>query len=155
MLSRLSLWLNKPSVWMKLSFARASWIFQLSLGGSDKLGVKRWHYALLPLQPVLVITTGKQTKDQGVYTPLDVASNRIQSEESPVFSLGIGKDVDSSELDKIASEPDNVFTVDSYQELDNKVKDVKRALCIGIVDYSPIYWHSQHIDVIQRMNCFR
>ena len=50
-----------------------------------------------------------------------------------MFSLGIGKYVDSSELDKIASGPDNVFTVDSYEELENKVKEIKRGLCIGIV----------------------
>ena len=75
--------------------------------------------------------TGKQTTDQGVYTPLDVASSRLKSKGAPVFSLGIGEDVDTSELARVASSPDNVFTVDSYEDLDSKVKDMKRGLCIG------------------------
>ena len=62
-----------------------------------------------------------------------MASARLQSKGAPVFSLGVGKDVDSSELNKIASEPDNVFRVDSYEDLDSKVKEIKRGICIGIV----------------------
>ena len=49
-----------------------------------------------------------------------------------MFSLGIGKDVDISELNKVASGPDNVFSVDSFEDLDDKVKEIKRGLCIGI-----------------------
>lgn len=49
-----------------------------------------------------------------------------------VFSLGIGEDVDTTELEEVASEPENVFTVDSYGDLNDKVKEIKRSLCIGI-----------------------
>lgn len=47
-----------------------------------------------------------------------------------MFVLGIGKDVDPSELKKIASGPDNVFTVDSSNALDDKSEEVKRGICI-------------------------
>ena len=81
-----------------------------------------------------MITTGKQSKDLGTPTPLDVASSRLQSKGAAVFVLGIGKDVDPSELNQIASGPKNVFRVDSFADLDEKSNEYKRGICIlGIV----------------------
>ena len=81
-----------------------------------------------------MITTGKQSKEQGTPTPLDEASSRLQSKGAAVFVLGIGDDVDSSELNQIASGPKNVFRVDSFADLDEKSNDYKRGICIlGIV----------------------
>ena len=85
---------------------------------------------MLFFQPVFVITTGKQTTEEGPFTPLDEASARLQKKGAAVFVLGIGKDVDPSELDQIASGPDNVFTMDSSDELDEKSDEVKRGICI-------------------------
>ena len=85
---------------------------------------------LLIFQPVFVIITGKQTKDEGPFTPLDETSSRLQSKGAAVFVLGIGKDVDPSELDEIASGPDNVFRVDSFNDLDDKSDELKRGICI-------------------------
>ena len=52
-----------------------------------------------------------------------------------MFVLGIGKDVDASELKQIASGPNNVFTVDSFEDLDNKANEAKKGICIlGIVN---------------------
>ena len=53
-----------------------------------------------------------------------------------MFALGIGDDTDKSELEKIASSPDNVFTVKSFAELDDKVHQIKKGFCIGIVETS-------------------
>ena len=99
--------------------------------------LKFQFYLCLPIytffffvQPVLVITTGKQTTNQGVYMPLDLASFLLQSKGAAVFVLGIGKDVDNSELNDIASSPGNVFTVDSFQDLDKKANEIKRGICI-------------------------
>ena len=47
-----------------------------------------------------------------------------------MFVVGIGKDVDNSELSQIASGPNNVFTVDSFEALDNKANEAKRGICI-------------------------
>ena len=77
-----------------------------------------------------MITTGEQTKDQGVYTPLDEASSCLQDKGAAVFVLGIGKDVDPSELNQIASGPKNVFTVDSIKELDEGSNELKRGICV-------------------------
>lgn len=69
-----------------------------------------------------------------MYTPLDIASSRLQSKGAAVFVLGIGKDVDASELKQIASGPNNVFTVDSFEDLDNEANEAKKGICIlGIV----------------------
>lgn len=77
-----------------------------------------------------MITTGKQTADQGVYTPLDIASSRLQDKGAAVFVLGIGKDVDPSELKQIASGPNNVFTVGSFEDLDTKANEAKKGICV-------------------------
>ena len=79
---------------------------------------------------MLVITTGKQTTDQGAYTPLDEASTGLQSKGSAVFVLGIGKDVDPSELNQIAAGSKNVFTVDSFEDLNEKAKEIKKGICV-------------------------
>ena len=47
-----------------------------------------------------------------------------------MFVLGIGKDVDSSELIQIASGPNNVFTVDTFSDLENKADEAKRGICV-------------------------
>ena len=95
-------------------------------------------YFFLDSKPVFLITTGKQTTDQGAYTPLDEASSRLQSKGATVFVLGIGKDVDNSELNKIASRPNNVFTIDSFEDLDDKANEIKRGICIlGILIIKP------------------
>ena len=46
-----------------------------------------------------------------------------------MFVLGIGKDVDPSELNQIASGPNNVFRVDSFEDLDNNADLIKRGIC--------------------------
>ena len=50
--------------------------------------------------------------------------------------MGIGDDIDKSELEKIASSPDNVFTVKTFDELEDKVHQIKRGFCIGITQIS-------------------
>ena len=46
-----------------------------------------------------------------------------------MFVLGIGNDVDPSELNQIASGPRNVFTVDSFGDLSNRANSIKRGIC--------------------------
>ena len=57
-----------------------------------------------------------------------------------MFVLGVGKDVDSSELNQIASGPKNVFTVDSFAALDDKANSIKRGICtFGMVCNGSLY----------------
>ena len=83
-----------------------------------------------------MITDGIQTTTQGPYTPLDLLSSRLQQKKASVFALGIGDDIDESELEKIASSPENVFTVKSFDQLGDKVHRIKRGFCLGIVQIS-------------------
>ena len=53
--------------------------------------------------------------------------------------MGIGDDIDKSELEKIASSPDNVFTVKSFDELEGKVHQIKRGFCKGIAQISFVF----------------
>ena len=53
-----------------------------------------------------------------------------------MFALGIGDDIDKSELEKIATSPDNVFTIESFDDLEDKVHQIKTGFCIGIVQIS-------------------
>ena len=46
-----------------------------------------------------------------------------------MFVLGIGEDVDASELHEIASSPNNVFRVDSFEDLDDRVPTIRRGIC--------------------------
>lgn len=47
-----------------------------------------------------------------------------------MFVLGIGNDVDPSELNQIASGPKNVFRVDSFEDLDDKAREIKKGICV-------------------------
>ena len=47
-----------------------------------------------------------------------------------MFVLGIGKDVDTTELNQIASGPDNVFRVDSFKDLYDKAPQAKTGICV-------------------------
>ena len=53
-----------------------------------------------------------------------------------MFALGIGDNIDKSELQKIATSPDNVFTIKSFEDLEDKVHRIKTGFCIGIVQVS-------------------
>ena len=54
-----------------------------------------------------------------------------------MFVLGIGEDVDPSELQQIASGPKNVFKVDSFEDLDVKSNEYKRGICYrGILKFN-------------------
>ena len=66
-----------------------------------------------------------------------------------MFVLGIGKNVDNSELNKIASRPNNVFTIDSFEDLDDKANEIKRGICIlGILIIKPFSVLKNDIFVI-------
>ena len=92
------------------------------------------------------MTDGKQTTDRGSYTPLEVVSSRLMNKGAAVFALGIGPNVEVSELGKIASNPENVVTIDSFEDLTDKVKDFRDGFCKGtfhtcVLFVSICSWH--------------
>ena len=79
----------------------------------------------------MVITDGKQTKDKGSFEELAVASSGLKSAGVQISGMGIGKDVDTIELAAVASDPEHVFQVDSFEDLEGIVKDIKKEVCAG------------------------
>lgn len=91
---------------------------------------------------------GKQTTNLGPYTPLEALSLRLQKKRASVFALGIGDNIDKSELEKIASSPDNVFTVKSFDDLESKVQQIRNGFCIGIALFSRNKYINLHIILL-------
>ena len=78
-----------------------------------------------------MITDGKQTTDQGSYTELSVASRGLKNKGVKVFSLGIGRNVDRTQLNDIASSNDNVFTAASFGGLAPVAETIVQNSCPG------------------------
>jgi hypothetical protein len=80
----------------------------------------------------LVITDGIQTKDKGTFVPLEKASEPLKAKGVSVYALGIGIDIDISELLLIGSGSDYVFSATSFDELQTKVEGITKAQCQGM-----------------------
>ena len=83
------------------------------------------------MQIAIVITDGKQTTDRGAYTELSVASRGLKNKGVIVFSLGIGRNVDQTQLNDIASSSKNVFTAVSFSELAPVAETIVQNSCPG------------------------
>lgn len=79
----------------------------------------------------MVITDGKQTRTN-TSTELSVASSGIKKKGVTVFALGIGKIVEQSELEEIASSSDYVFSVSSFEDVKTLADDLRKSLCKGV-----------------------
>lgn len=82
-----------------------------------------------------MITDGQQTKSgfKGPYTPLDKASQPLKDKGVDVWSVGVGKGADRSELEIIASDPGKVLVIQSFKELKDVLEQVQKAACEGKV----------------------
>ena len=81
---------------------------------------------------LLVITDGHQTKNQPdkPYTPLSIASKPVKDKGFAVYSLGIGKKFDKTELQDISSNPlRNVYASTSFKNLKEKAQDIGQSFC--------------------------
>ncbi|XP_044176608.1 collagen alpha-1(XII) chain-like [Acropora millepora] len=68
-------------------------------------------------QIAIVITDGRQTTDQGPFRELSEASLPLKRKNIQVYSLGIGSSVNQTQLNDIASSPENVFSATSLSEI--------------------------------------
>ena len=78
-----------------------------------------------------MITDGKQTKNRGRYEDLFVASTGLKATGVIIYSMGIGKSVDTKELAAMATDPQHVFSVSSFEDLQRIVNDIKKEVCKG------------------------
>ena len=87
---------------------------------------------LFVLKVALVITDGKQTRDRDPITPLMEASQGMKDKGITVYALGVGKNVDRTELQKIASSEETLFTAESFKALGIVAQKIKDSLCKGM-----------------------
>ena len=80
-------------------------------------------------QVAIVTTDGQQTKRLGEYTPLDIASDRLKDKGVKLFVVGFGSNVDSNELQQIASSYGSVFTSAGFDYLSYVVKLIAEKAC--------------------------
>ena len=80
-----------------------------------------------------MITDGAQTKSgkKGPYTPLAKASQPLKDKGVDIWSIGVGKGVNRTELETIASDPKKVMIVRSFKELKPVVEELQRKACEG------------------------
>lgn len=48
-----------------------------------------------------------------------------------IYSMGIGLDVERDELAAMATDPQHVFLVNSFQDLDGVVSNIRKEVCKG------------------------
>jgi hypothetical protein len=70
-----------------------------------------------------ILTDGKQTEDFDA-KPLDVASKPLKDLGVKMYVIGIGAHVDIQELNLLAERPQDVFTVDSFDDLLRRLREI-------------------------------
>jgi len=85
---------------------------------------------------LILLTTGKQTKDRGRFTPLREASQPIRDKGVNIYVVGLGSDddIDVNELIQIAGTQENVVTADVFGELVALAEEVSKVVC-GIKNF--------------------
>ena len=76
---------------------------------------------------LIVMTDGRSTNKQQTLA----AAAELHKTNINVFAIGVGGNLDHSELEAIASKPQNVFTVTNFDALDNIQASLKRTACAG------------------------
>lgn len=66
----------------------------------------------------------KQTRDQGRYIPLSVASEDLKAKGIQIYCIGIESMVELGELMDVCSSPTDVYTVKDYDELARNGKEM-------------------------------
>lgn len=83
-----------------------------------------------------------QTKSgkKGPYIPLVNASQPLKDKGVDVWAIGIGKRVNVSELQVVASDPKKIILLSSFKEMKSIIEELKRKACKGTVKvYSRCY----------------
>ncbi|GFO23004.1 collagen alpha-6(vi) chain [Plakobranchus ocellatus] len=76
---------------------------------------------------VIVITDGRSTYAQATQR----AADRLKATNVSIISVGIGSQVDITELRGLASEANNVFTTENFDHLDDIQEEVNLRTCQG------------------------
>ena len=81
-----------------------------------------------------MITDGSQTRNgkKGPHTPLVNASQPLKDKGVDIWSIGVGKGANISELKIIASDPEKIILVSSFKELKPIIEEIQRRACDGM-----------------------
>ncbi|XP_048583231.1 uncharacterized protein LOC5507629 isoform X2 [Nematostella vectensis] len=107
---------------------------------AEKLFTEKNGMRLNRKKVALVLTDGIQTKDKGPFTPLQKASQPMKDKGVEVYSLGIGSDIDVSELITFASGEKYVFNAKSFDELQLQVENITQAQCQACAQPVDVYF---------------
>ena len=86
---------------------------------------------LRSLQVAVVVTFGEMTKADRLYEKLSVVSADLKSKGVHVYAIGVGSRISRLELEEIASNSENVFTLPSFKDLNGFSSQLKAELCKG------------------------
>jgi hypothetical protein len=79
-------------------------------------------------------------------------AKRAKDEGIKLIVIGVGSDVDESELNSIASSPADVLRCDSYAELSTLKSDIIARLCNGLLPSSSL--KRRHLYIKRYMNVY-
>ena len=60
-----------------------------------------------------------------------VAANKLHLENINIFAIGVGSDIHKDELELIASDPSNVYTVNNFDSLHSIQTTLQQTTCEG------------------------
>lgn len=83
------------------------------------------------MQILILLTAGKQTKDQSSFKPLREASQPLRDKGIKIYVVGVrsDEDVDEDELIQISGSQGNVLTTDTFEELVVLAEDISKVIC--------------------------
>lgn len=76
-----------------------------------------YHLTVFALQALLLLTSSKQEKMQGPYTPLSAAAQGLRDRGVSIYVIGIGDKVKVPELLDLTSDYRNLFIADDFSAL--------------------------------------
>lgn len=90
-------------------------------------------YTLKVPQVAVLVNDAKSHPHQEI-SSLTTAANKLKQKGISVFAVGIGQDVDESELLAVASSPDQVFLFDSHDSLFTRLDELTSSVCSSHID---------------------
>jgi len=92
----------------------------------------------------IVITDGESDKPDETAIEADA----VPAEGIVVFAIGVGLAVKRAELERIASQPEYVFTVDNYDQLNSLLSILAVKACPGTSAKQRHYPHPFHLNIM-------
>ncbi|XP_068670645.1 matrilin-3-like [Montipora foliosa] len=93
------------------------------------------------LKIIILLTAGKQTTEQGSFTPLSEASKPLLDKGVGIYVVGVGskENIDINELVQISGRKENVLTSEMFKDLVMLAEDLAKVICgMKIIEVSAL-----------------